>query len=89
MHTARIPLVQVKEVARMIDSQTSLVKALAHTEVLATKRYTAGVDSYLGVLDAARAHYAAKQGLVEMRLLNMVSQVQLYSALGGGRTDEP
>ena len=51
---------------------------------LADKRYTSGIDSYLGVLDAQRSHFAARQGLASLRLAKLSSQIQLYTALGGG-----
>lgn len=46
------------------------------------KRYTKGIDSYLGVLDAQRSHFAAQQGFVVLRLAKL--QVRLYAVLGGG-----
>lgn len=51
---------------------------------LATLRYTKGIDSYLGVLDAQRSYFAAQQVLVALRLANLSSQVRLYTVLGGG-----
>ncbi|MBW1777018.1 MAG: efflux transporter outer membrane subunit [Deltaproteobacteria bacterium] len=65
-------------------SQQSLVDALAETYRLSKVRYTHGLDSYLGVLDAQRSLYAAKQGLTSLRLAKIANQVRLYAVLGGG-----
>jgi len=67
-----------------LAAQTSLVEATAATFRLADERYRKGLDSYLSVLDAQRALYAAQQGLVALRLAEVVSQVRLYAVLGGG-----
>ena len=67
-----------------VAAQQSLTVALSDSYRLATQRYTKGIDSYLGVLDAQRAHFAAQQGLVSLRLAKLASQVRLYAVLGGG-----
>ncbi|MDA8121300.1 MAG: efflux transporter outer membrane subunit [Deltaproteobacteria bacterium] len=67
-----------------VAAQQSLVAAVAETYRLAEKRYTKGVDSYLGVLDAQRSLYAAQQGLISVRLAKLSNQVRLYAVMGGG-----
>ena len=67
-----------------LTAQQSLVEATAETFRLSTVRYEKGVDSYLGVLDAQRSLYAAQQGLIAIRLLQLSNQVRLYAVLGGG-----
>lgn len=67
-----------------IAAQQALEAAVADTYRLATLRYGKGIDSYLGVLDAQRSHFAARQGLVSLRLAKLASQVRLYAVLGGG-----
>jgi multidrug efflux system outer membrane protein len=69
-------------VNQQVAAQQSLVDALAETERLALSRFEKGLDSYLGVLDAQRALFAAQQGLVGLRLAQYASQVRLYAALG-------
>lgn len=69
---------------RQVAAQQSLAVAVSETYRLAEKRYTKGVDSYLGVLDAQRSLYAAQQGLVSLRLAKLANQVTLYAVLGGG-----
>jgi multidrug efflux system outer membrane protein len=71
-------------VSRQIAAQQSLVEAVTETYRLATMRYTKGIDSYLGVLDAQRSLYAAQQGLIALRLAGLANQVTLYKVLGGG-----
>ncbi|MCX5803542.1 MAG: TolC family protein, partial [Proteobacteria bacterium] len=71
-------------VEEQLLAQQSLVDALAATYRLANARYTKGIDSYLGVLDAQRSLYAAQQGLVATRLSLITNLVTLYKVLGGG-----
>ncbi|MBN1613926.1 MAG: efflux transporter outer membrane subunit [Deltaproteobacteria bacterium] len=68
---------------RRIEAQQSLVDALAEAYRLASLRYEKGIDSYLGVLDAQRSLYGARQGLVGLRLAKISNLVSLYSVLGG------
>ncbi|MHB9096838.1 MAG: efflux transporter outer membrane subunit [Syntrophales bacterium] len=71
-------------VNRQIAAQQSLVDALAETYRLSNARYTRGIDSYLGVLDAQRSLYAAQQGLIALQLVRFANRVTLYTVLGGG-----
>lgn len=67
-----------------LDAQHRLVEASADSLRLSEARYRAGIDSYLGLLDAQRALYAAEQGLIATRLAEAANRVTLYKALGGG-----
>lgn len=67
-----------------VSTQESLVAAVAETSRLAEKRYTMGLDSYLGVLDSQRSLYTQKQVLITLRLTKLANQVSLYAILGGG-----
>lgn len=71
-------------IGEQLAAQQSLTSAQADRYRLATLRYTKGIDSYLGVLDAQRSYFAAQQVLVALRLANLSSQVRLYTVLGGG-----
>lgn len=51
---------------------------------LSDLRYRNGVASYLDLLDAQRALFAARQAVVQTRLLQLQNQVALYKTLGGG-----
>ncbi|MCJ7593978.1 MAG: TolC family protein, partial [Desulfobacterales bacterium] len=71
-------------VDRQASAQQSLMDAVAETYRLSNVRYTRGIDSYLGVLDAQRSLYAAEQGLIAIHLARLANQVRLYAVLGGG-----
>ncbi len=66
------------------DSLQSLVNSLEETYRLSEARYKGGIDSYLSVLVAQRALYAAQQQLVGVRLARLSNLVTLYKVLGGG-----
>lgn len=51
---------------------------------LATTRYISGTISYLEVLDAQRGVFQAEQDLLDIRREQLVNEINLYSALGGG-----
>lgn len=56
---------------------------------LAQRRYRAGIDNFLTVLDAQRTLFSSQQALLLGRLQQMNSEVLLYKALGGGwKADE-
>jgi multidrug efflux system outer membrane protein len=69
---------------QQVSAQQSLVNAVAETYRLSNIRYTNGIDSYLGVLDAQRSLYAQQQVLIALRLVSLANQVRLYAVLGGG-----
>jgi multidrug efflux system outer membrane protein len=71
-------------IGQQIAAQESLVGALDRTYELSNKRYRAGIDSYLGVLDAQRSLVDAQQGLASLKLSRLANEVQLYAVLGGG-----
>ncbi|MDL2268408.1 efflux transporter outer membrane subunit [Desulfosarcina sp. OttesenSCG-928-G17] len=71
-------------VDQQLAAQAALVRASAETFRLANMRYARGLDSYLEVLDAQRALYAAQQALVSLNLSKLANHVHLYAALGGG-----
>jgi len=48
-----------------------------------------GAASYLALLDAQRALFAAQQAAIQVQLTQLQNQVTLYQALGGGWTDPP
>jgi multidrug efflux system outer membrane protein len=64
--------------------QQKLVIALADRKRLAYRRYEGGVDTQLNALDADRDLLSAELTLEQIRYAEIVSMVQLYSALGGG-----
>lgn len=71
-------------VNQQVAAQQSIVNSANRIYDLSNTRYTQGIDGYLGVLDAERSLYAAKQGLVSLRLMKLANEVRLYAVLGGG-----
>lgn len=67
-----------------LSAQRRLVEATNTTYKLSNARFRTGIDSYLTVLDAQRASYAAEQGLLLLEQANMNNQVEVYKTLGGG-----
>jgi len=51
---------------------------------LAERRYRAGADDLLNLLDAQRTLYEAEDRSVQLRLARLQSRVALARALGGG-----
>jgi NodT family efflux transporter outer membrane factor (OMF) lipoprotein len=70
------------------EEQLGALRNVAEAEAvryrLSELRYNAGVASYLDLLDAQRALFAARQAVVLTRLQQLQNQVLLYKALGGG-----
>ena len=67
-----------------LQAQKALLVATQATYDLSEKRYRAGVDGYLDVLDAQRSLFSAQQSYVSAKLAREQSLVNLYRALGGG-----
>jgi NodT family efflux transporter outer membrane factor (OMF) lipoprotein len=70
-----------------LQAQRAVATAESARLHLSDLRYTNGVASYLDLLDAQRSLFAVQQALVQTRLAQLQSQVNLYKALGGGWTD--
>ncbi len=69
---------------RQIAAQRRLLAATKKACTLSQQRYTEGLDSYLGVLAAQQAQFAAEQGLISLNLAKRANQAHLYAVLGGG-----
>ncbi|MNH34951.1 putative efflux pump outer membrane protein TtgC precursor [compost metagenome] len=69
---------------RQLQAQRDLVASNQRYYDLAEHRYRIGVDSSLTFLDAQRSLFSAQQGLINDRLAQLVAEVNLYAALGGG-----
>ena len=69
---------------RQLQAQRDLVTSSQRYYNLAEHRYRIGVDSSLTFLDAQRSLFSARQGLINDRLAQLVAEVNLYAALGGG-----
>lgn len=73
---------------RQLQAQRDLVAASQRYYDLAEHRYRIGVDSSLTFLDAQRALFSAQQGLINDRLAQLLAEVNLFAALGGGWDDQ-
>jgi multidrug efflux system outer membrane protein len=70
--------------AEQLRAQQAQAEAEATRTRLAQLRYDNGVASYLDVLDAQRALFAAQQAVVQVQAQQAQSLVNLYKVLGGG-----
>ncbi|MDH0303542.1 MULTISPECIES: AdeC/AdeK/OprM family multidrug efflux complex outer membrane factor [unclassified Pseudomonas] len=73
-----------KTFEEQLQAQRDLVAANQDYYRLAERRYRIGIDSNLTFLDAQRNLFSAQQALISDRLSQLVSEVNLYKALGGG-----
>ncbi|MBV4457996.1 efflux transporter outer membrane subunit [Pseudomonas sp. COR58] len=67
-----------------LQAQHDLVQATQDYYDMAQHRYLSGVDSSLTFLDAQRSLFSSQQDLINDRLAQLVAEVNLYTALGGG-----
>lgn len=83
-----------REVSDVLATRATLGEQLAaqyrlqdnfeQTYQIADARFKAGISNYLDVLDAQRSLFSTQQGILDLELQKIVSQVELYQALGGG-----
>lgn len=70
--------------AEQARAQTAQAEAERRRFYLSDLRYRNGVASYLDLLDAQRSLFALEQADVQVRLSQLLNQINLYKALGGG-----
>ncbi|WP_350657479.1 efflux transporter outer membrane subunit [Psychrobacter sp. S1-30-MNA-CIBAN-0213] len=83
-----------REVSDVLATRATLGEQLAaqyrlqdnfeQTYQIADARFKAGISNYLDVLDAQRSLFSTQQGILDLELQKIVSQIELYQALGGG-----
>ena len=78
-----------KTYVEQLTAQRALLEASEEYYRLADRRYNIGVDSYLTLLDAQRQLFEARQSVISDRLGQLLSEISLYKALGGGDFAEP
>ena len=86
-----------REVADLLNAREKLAEQLAAQQAnadaqsqrlkLVEARYQAGIANYLEVLDAQRESFAAQQGTLQVRRIQLSAAAQLYKALAGQSTD--
>ncbi|WP_367111728.1 efflux transporter outer membrane subunit [uncultured Psychrobacter sp.] len=67
-----------------LRTQYRLQDNFDQTYQIADARFKAGISNYLDVLDAQRSLFSTQQGILDLELQNIISQIELYQALGGG-----
>jgi multidrug efflux system outer membrane protein len=77
-------LAERRTLAERLDAQRSLLGATSRSFELSQSLFRSGASSYLDVLDAQRAHYAAQQTLIGLQLTEQTNRLTIYKALGGG-----
>lgn len=70
--------------AEQARAQSAQAQAERQRFYLSDLRYRNGVASYLDLLDAQRTLFALEQADVQVRLAQLLNQISLYKALGGG-----
>lgn len=70
--------------AEQLSAYSSMLTASQKNYNIAEARFKAGLDNYLGVLDAQRSVYNSQQSILNTKQQQLLSQIQLYQALGGG-----
>ncbi|MEF9999396.1 MAG: efflux transporter outer membrane subunit [Comamonas sp.] len=79
-----VALNAVAGVAAQAAAQAEELAQAQRALTLAERRYRAGADSLLTLLDAQRTLYAAQDGAVQLQAQGLQASVALYKALGGG-----
>ena len=77
-------LVAYQKLEEVEQGQVQAVTQLREAVRLVNLRYSAGLSSYLEVLDAQQALFPAENAASQARLARLLTMVQLYKALGGG-----
>lgn len=67
-----------------LESQYRLQDNFDQTYEIADARFRAGISNYLDVLDAQRSLFSTQQGILDLELQKIISQIELYQVLGGG-----
>lgn len=76
-----------ERLAVQLDAQQANAAAQGRRLKLVDARYSAGIASYLELLDAQRESFAAWQGALQVRRLQLTTATQLYKALARGTED--
>lgn len=77
-------LASLRILSQQVQQQAAAVDFAQRDLNLAIDRYKLGIDPYLNVLTAQTTLLTNQQSLVQIRLQEMQSSVQLIEALGGG-----
>ncbi|TDQ38560.1 efflux transporter outer membrane subunit [Thiopseudomonas denitrificans] len=81
-------LVARKTYADQLAAQEQLLVSSQTYLDLADRRYREGIDNQLTLLDAQRLNFNTRQQHINVQLARLVSEVNLFKALGGGFDNE-
>jgi len=79
-------LSSLRILSQEIDQQVAAIQSSQRYLSLATDRYRLGIDPYLNVITAQTTLLSTQQTLVNLKMQQITSSVQLVEALGGGWT---
>eukprot|EP01036_Dinobryon_divergens_P050792 gene50792-67998_t len=71
-------LAERRTLAERLDAQRSLLGATSRSFELSQSLFRSGASSYLDVLDAQRAYYAAQQALIGLQLTEQTNRLTIY-----------
>jgi len=78
-----------EKLAGQLAAQEANAAAQAQRLKLVEARYQVGIANHLELLDAQRESFAAQQGALQVRRLQLAAAAQLYKALARGTEDAP
>ncbi|MDZ4202858.1 MAG: efflux transporter outer membrane subunit [Gallionella sp.] len=78
-----------EQLAAQLAAQDANAKAQAQRLILVEARYKVGIANHLELLDAQRESFAAQQGALQVRRLQLATATQLYKALARGTEEVP
>ncbi|HZW24667.1 MAG TPA: efflux transporter outer membrane subunit [Gallionella sp.] len=78
-----------EQLAAQLAAQDANARAQAQRLKLVEARYKVGIANHLELLDAQRESFAAQQGALQVRRLQLATATQLYKALARGTEDAP
>ena len=81
-------LAGVHHLSTQAEAQNRAVSNARRAAELARDRYTAGLVSYLEVVDASRATLQTERANAQLSGQRLITAVQLIKALGGGWTEQ-
>ncbi|WP_205342146.1 efflux transporter outer membrane subunit [Denitrificimonas caeni] len=73
---------------QQLAAHDDLVQSSDEYLKLADRRYREGIDNQLTLLDAQRLLFNAQQQRISTQFAQLVSEINLYKALGGGYTED-
>ncbi len=77
-------LITKQTIKERLDTHLAFLNAVNEAYNISSQRYEKGIENYLSVIDSLRTLINGKQRFVDIKMLNLINQIKLYTALGGG-----